>query len=91
MEIRDRVRRLLDESLCLGGVEITGAAKIWAVDGEEPGFQGQCLNADSLDFVEIVMACEEEFEIEIDDDDAERKDLRTVDGLVAYIEERKAT
>ena len=46
------------------------------------------LGADSLDTVELIMAFEEEFEIDISDDDAER--MRTVGDAIAYIEERSA-
>ena len=46
------------------------------------------LGADSLDTVELVMAFEEEFEIEIPDDDAEK--ITTVKDAVAYIEQKKA-
>lgn len=43
------------------------------------------LGADSLDIVEVVMAFEEEFDIEISDEDAE--DINTVQDAVDYIEE----
>lgn len=43
------------------------------------------LGADSLDTVELVMALEEEFGIDIPDEDAEK--MRTVGDAVAYIEE----
>lgn len=42
------------------------------------------LGADSLDIVELVMAFEEKFGIEIPDDDAEK--IRTVENAVTYIE-----
>ena len=42
------------------------------------------LGADSLDIVELVMAMEEEFEIEIPDEDAEK--LRTVQDVTKYLE-----
>jgi len=42
------------------------------------------LGADSLDTVELVMAFEEEFTIDIPDEDAER--MRTVGDAIAYIE-----
>ena len=44
------------------------------------------LNADSLDIVEVVMALEQEFELEIQDDEVES--MRTVGDAVSYIEER---
>jgi acyl carrier protein len=46
------------------------------------------LGADSLDIVELVMALEEEFNIEISDEDAEK--IRTVKDVVSYIEAHKS-
>jgi acyl carrier protein len=46
------------------------------------------LGADSLDVVELVMALEEKFEIEIPDEDAEG--IKTVKDVVEYIEKAKA-
>ncbi len=45
------------------------------------------LGADSLDIVELIMAFEEEFEIEIPDDAAEK--IKTVKDAVDYIEKQK--
>jgi acyl carrier protein len=45
------------------------------------------LGADSLDTVELVMALEEEFEIEIPDEDAEK--ITTVHQAIEYINERR--
>jgi acyl carrier protein len=45
------------------------------------------LGADSLDIVELIMALEEEFEIEVPDEDAEK--IATVGDAVEYIKERK--
>lgn len=44
------------------------------------------LGADSLDLVELVMALEEEFGIEVSDDDLES--MRTIDDVVRYLEAR---
>jgi len=43
------------------------------------------LGADSLDTVELVLALEEEFNIEISDEDAEK--IQTVGDAISYIEE----
>jgi acyl carrier protein len=45
------------------------------------------LGADSLDIVELVMAMEEEFEVEIPDEQAES--IKTVGDAVSYIENHK--
>ena len=45
------------------------------------------LSADSLDIVELVMAFEEEFDLEIPDTDAEK--IVTVGDVVKYIEDNK--
>ncbi|MBR6584323.1 MAG: acyl carrier protein [Firmicutes bacterium] len=45
------------------------------------------LSADSLDAVEIIMAIEDEYGIEIPDEDAEK--FQTVGDLVRYVEENK--
>ena len=44
------------------------------------------LGADSLDTVELIMAFEEEFEVDIPDEDAEQ--MQTVGDAVAYIENK---
>jgi acyl carrier protein len=46
------------------------------------------LGADSLDTVELVMAFEEEFDIEIPDEDAEK--IRTVTDATAYVTQKLA-
>jgi len=45
------------------------------------------LGADSLDIVELVMALEEEYEVEVPDEEAEK--LRTVGDVMAYIESQR--
>ena len=47
------------------------------------------LNADSLDLVEVIMAMEQEFDVEISDDEAEK--IRTVGDAVAYINQNQAS
>ena len=44
------------------------------------------LGADSLDTVELIMAFEEEFDIEIPDEDAEN--IRTVGNVIKYLEDK---
>jgi acyl carrier protein len=63
-------------------VERLGVDAEQVVEGAE--FIGD-LNADSLDLVEVIMAMEQEFDLEIKDEDAEN--IRTVGDAVKYIEE----
>ena len=44
------------------------------------------LGADSLDTVELIMAFEEEFDVEIPDDDAQK--IKTVKDVIEYIESK---
>ena len=72
--ILDRVIDIVAEELAVDRDEVT----------EDSSFI-EDLGADSLDVVELVMAFEEEFDVEIPDEDAE--DIRTVDDAVSYLEE----
>ena len=73
MMIEDRVKQIISEGL---GVELEKVKP-------EASFAND-LNADSLDQVELVMALEEEFKIEISDDDAEK--LKTVGAVISYVQ-----
>jgi len=70
----ERVKQIIVEQLGVDEGEVTANASF--VDD---------LGADSLDTVELVMAFEEAFEIEIPDEDAEK--IRTVHDAVSYIEQ----
>jgi acyl carrier protein len=70
--IEERVKQIIVEQLGTDEAEVTPAASF--VDD---------LGADSLDTVELVMAFEEAFEIEIPDEDAEK--IRTVQDAITYI------
>jgi acyl carrier protein len=72
-ELFAKVKQIISEQLGVDEDEVTTTASF--VDD---------LGADSLDQVELVMALEEKFEIEIPDDDAEK--LRTVQDAIDYIE-----
>jgi len=72
---QDRVKEIIAEQLGVKKEEVTDSAKF--VDD---------LGADSLDTVELVMALEEEFGIEIPDEDAEK--MATVGDALKYIDEK---
>jgi len=72
-EIADRVREIIAEQLMADLEEVTDEASF--VDD---------LGADSLDTVELIMEFEDEFGIEIPDEDAEK--IQTVGEAIAYSE-----
>ncbi|MGD8375880.1 MAG: acyl carrier protein [Acidobacteriota bacterium] len=74
MDIESGVRRIIVEQLAVSEEEVKPQASF--VDD---------LGADSLDTVELVMALEEEFNIEISDEDAEK--IKTVSDAIAYIQQ----
>ena len=77
MAVADQVKKIIVEQLGVDEDEVTVDASF--VDD---------LGADSLDTVELVMAFEEEFSIEIPDEDAEK--IQTVGDAIRYIEEKSA-
>jgi acyl carrier protein len=76
-ETADRVKKIVVEHLGVEAEKVT----------EEASFIDD-LGADSLDTVELVMAFEEEFNVEIPDDAAEK--ISTVKDAIDYIEAHKA-
>ena len=72
----DRVKKIVVEHLGVEPEKVT----------EEASFTDD-LGADSLDIVELVMAFEEEFGVEIPDDAAEK--ISTVKDAIAYIDTQK--
>ncbi len=76
MEIEERVTKIIVEQLGVKPEEVTPDADF--IDD---------LGADSLDTVELVMAFEEEFGLEISDEDAER--MRKVKDVISYLEKLK--
>jgi acyl carrier protein len=70
--IEDKIKQIIVEQLGVDEAEVTNTASF--VDD---------LGADSLDTVELVMAFEEAFDLEIPDEDAEK--IRTVQDAVDYI------
>jgi acyl carrier protein len=72
--VEERVKKIIVEQLGVKEDEVTNAASF--VDD---------LGADSLDTVELVMALEEEFGVEIQDDEAEK--ITTVQQAIDYVSE----
>lgn len=77
MEIFDKVKEIIIEQLGVAEDAVT----------EDAAFIDD-LGADSLDIVELIMALEEEFDIEIPDSDAEK--VVTVGDVVEYIKDHVA-
>lgn len=75
MAVADKVKSIIVEQLGVKAEEVSPTASF--VDD---------LGADSLDTVELVMALEEEFGIEIPDEDAEK--MTTVGEAITYIEQK---
>jgi acyl carrier protein len=75
--IEERIRNIIVEQLDVPETDITPEADF--IDD---------LGADSLDIVELVMAMEETFDVEIPDEDAEH--IRKVQDAYNYIKERVA-
>jgi acyl carrier protein len=73
MDIEQKVIEIICEQLSVEESEVTRDASFV-----------ETLNADSLDIVELIMALEEAFSIEIPDDEAEK--IRTVDDSIKHIE-----
>ena len=72
MSVEDKVKKIIAEKLSVDLEEVVPDASF--VDD---------LGADSLDLVELIMSMEEEFDIDISDEDAEK--LITVKDAIDYI------
>jgi acyl carrier protein len=75
--IEEKVKDIIVEQLGVNPEQVTPQASFI-----------EDLGADSLDIVELVMAFEEEFSVEVPDEDAEK--LQTVGDVISYIKERAA-
>jgi acyl carrier protein len=76
MSVESRVKEVIVDQLGVDEKEVTLEAKF--IDD---------LGADSLDLVELVMALEEEYDIEISDEDAEK--IQTVGDAIEYIKSHR--
>ena len=73
MSIEERVKKIIVEQLCVKEEDVKSEASFV-----------EDLGADSLDTVELVMALEEEFDIEIPDEEAEK--ITTVQSAIDYVQ-----
>jgi acyl carrier protein len=78
MTTAEKVRKMIVDQLGVSESEVIPEAKF--IDD---------LGADSLDIVELIMALEDEYGIEIPDEDAEK--IETVGDAVRYVEEHLTT
>ncbi len=76
-EVQDKIKQIIVDELGVDEAEVTENARFI-----------EDLGADSLDLVELVMRFEEEFDIEIPDEDAEK--IQAVRDAYAYVEQNKA-
>ena len=76
MDIMEKVKKIIVDQLGIEEEAIT----------EKSSFIDD-LGADSLDIVELIMAFEEEFDIEIADEDAEK--IKIVADVIHYLEDQK--
>lgn len=74
--VEEKVKSIIVDQLGVNETEVTASASF--VDD---------LGADSLDTIELVMAFEEAFGIEIPDEDAEK--IKTVQNAIEYVEAQK--
>ena len=75
--VEQRVKKIVAEQLGVDESKIIPSARF-----------SEDLNADSLDLVEMIMSLEEEFSVEIPDEDAEK--ILTVGDALKYIDEHQA-
>jgi acyl carrier protein len=74
-EMKSKIKNIISKQLAVAEEQVTDDASFV-----------EDLNADSLDLVEMIMAFEEEFSIEIHDEEAEN--IKTVKDIYTYIDNR---
>ena len=76
-EIAERIKSIIVEQLGVSMEEVTPEASFI-----------EDLGADSLDIVELIMALEEEYDMEIPDEDAEK--IQTVEDVINYVQGKQS-
>lgn len=75
--VADKVKKIIEDKLSVNADQITNEAKF-----------AEDLKADSLDTVELVMALEDEFGLDIPDEEADK--IKTVQDAIDYIESKSS-
>jgi len=75
LEIQEKIKQIIADELGVDEAQVTENARFI-----------EDLGADSLDIVELIMRFEEEFDIEIPDEDAEK--MQSVRDALAYVEQK---
>ena len=78
MDVFERVKKVVAKEMCVEEEAVTMSTSI-----------ADDLGADSLDIVELLNALDDEFDLEIPDDQIEN--IKTIEDVVKYIEERVDT
>ena len=73
--VEEKVKKIIEEKLSVNADQITNEARF-----------AEDLKADSLDTVELVMALEDEFGMDIPDEDADK--IKTVQDAISYIDQK---
>lgn len=76
MSVEEKVKKIIMDQLSVSAEEVTPEASFI-----------EDLGADSLDLTELIMAMEEEFKLEIDDEDAQK--ILKVQDAISYVESRQ--
>lgn len=76
MSVEEKVKKIIMDQLSVSAEEVKPEASFI-----------EDLGADSLDLTELIMAMEEEFKLEIDDEDAQK--ILKVQDAISYVESRQ--
>lgn len=74
-EVEEKVKKIIEEKLSVNADQITNEARFT-----------EDLKADSLDTVELIMALEDEFGLDIPDEEADK--IKTVQNTIDYIQSK---
>jgi len=75
VDVEEKVKKIIEEKLSVNADQITNEARF-----------AEDLKADSLDTVELIMALEDEFGLDIPDEEADK--IKTVQDTINYIQNK---